>query len=98
MQDEFFITNGINHHHCTSLEEAYLLGQHYATELQGEIAVYVNNVKVDTILPKVKTSEIEGEVPPNLEEMIADGYNPNATDGDGDGYLQDGTKWQRPVK
>jgi hypothetical protein len=97
MADEFFITNGINHHHCSSLEEAYLLGQHYATELQGEISVYVNNIKVDTISPKPRSSEIEGELPPNLEEMIADGYNPNATDGDGDGYLQDGTKWQRPV-
>jgi hypothetical protein len=64
MQDEFFITNGINHHHCSSLEEAYLLGQHYATELQGEIAVYVNNVKVDTIAPQARSSEVEGETPP----------------------------------
>lgn len=64
MQDEFFITNGINHHHCSSLEEAYLLGRHYATELQGEIAVYVNNVKVDTIAPQPRSSEIEGETPP----------------------------------
>ena len=64
MQDEFYITNGINHHHCTSLEEAYLLGQHYATELQGEIAIYVNNVKVDTIAPHARSSEIEGATPP----------------------------------
>jgi hypothetical protein len=97
MSDHIHITNGINHHDCSSIEEAYVLGQHYATELQGEIAIYVNDVKVDTIAPKSRTSEIQGEIPPNLEEMIADGYNPNATDGDGDGYLQDGTKWQRPV-
>lgn len=97
MSDYIHITNGINHHDCSSIEEAYVLGQHYATELQGEIAIYVNDVKVDTIAPKSRTSEIQGEIPPNLEEMIADGYNPNATDGDGDGYLQDGTKWQRPV-
>ena len=64
MQDEFFITNGVNHHHCKSLEEAYLLGQHYATELQGEITVYVNNEKVDTIAPQPRSSHLEGETPP----------------------------------
>jgi hypothetical protein len=64
MAHEFFITNGINHHHCSSLEEAYLLGQHYATELQGEISVYVDNVKVDTIAPQPRSSEIVGETPP----------------------------------
>ena len=28
--------------------------------------------------------------------MIADGYNPNARDGDGDGIVQEGTEWERP--
>ena len=32
-----------------------------------------------------------------LEEKIADGYNPDARDGDGDGIVQEGTKWERPV-
>jgi hypothetical protein len=32
-----------------------------------------------------------------LDEMIADGYNPDARDGDGDGFVQDGTQWERPV-
>jgi hypothetical protein len=32
-----------------------------------------------------------------LEEKIADGYNPDAIDGDGDGIVQEGTKWERPV-
>ena len=64
MQDEFFISNGINHHHCNSLEEAYLLGQHYATELQGEITLFVDGVKVDTISPQARSSEVEGETPP----------------------------------
>lgn len=26
------------------------------------------------------------------------GYNPNAKDGDGDGIVQDGTKYERPAK
>jgi hypothetical protein len=34
---------------------------------------------------------------PTLEEMIADGYNPDAKDGDGDGILQEGTDWERPI-
>lgn len=32
-----------------------------------------------------------------LDQMIADGYNPNARDGDGDGLVQDGTQWERPI-
>jgi hypothetical protein len=28
---------------------------------------------------------------------MSEEYNPNATDGDGDGFVQDGTKWERPV-
>lgn len=33
----------------------------------------------------------------NLVEYI-DEYNPDAEDGDGDGFVQDGTKWERPVE
>jgi hypothetical protein len=29
--------------------------------------------------------------------MIADGYNPDARDGDGDGMVQDATQWERPM-
>lgn len=28
---------------------------------------------------------------------VPQGYNPDATDGDGDGLVQDGTQWERPV-
>jgi hypothetical protein len=97
MEETFEISNGINHAFCSSLAEAYLLGQHYATELQGEVTILVNGAKVDTVAPQPRSSELFGEIPPILEKMIADGYNPNAKDGDGDGLLQDGTKWERPV-
>ena len=30
--------------------------------------------------------------------VIAEGFDPEATDGDGDGFLQDGTPHQRPVE
>ena len=32
-----------------------------------------------------------------LDEKIADGYKPDARDGDGDGFVQDTTDWERPI-
>jgi hypothetical protein len=32
-----------------------------------------------------------------LDQMIDDGYKPNARDGDGDGIVQEGTQWERPI-
>ena len=32
------------------------------------------------------------------EDRIQKGFNPNAKDGDGDGLVQDGTKWERKEK
>jgi uncharacterized membrane-anchored protein len=31
------------------------------------------------------------------DDMISKGYKPNARDGDNDGIIQDGTKWERKV-
>jgi hypothetical protein len=33
-----------------------------------------------------------------LQKKIADGFNPNAKDGDKDGLVQEGTKWERKSK
>jgi hypothetical protein len=33
-----------------------------------------------------------------LQKKIANGFNPNAKDGDKDGLIQEGTKWERKVK
>ena len=33
-----------------------------------------------------------------LYKKIADGFKPNAKDGDGDGIVQEGTKWERKAK
>jgi hypothetical protein len=33
-----------------------------------------------------------------LQKRIADGFKPNAKDGDKDGIVQDGTKWERKVE
>lgn len=33
-----------------------------------------------------------------LQKKIANGFNPNAKDGDKDGLVQEGTKWERKSK
>jgi hypothetical protein len=33
-----------------------------------------------------------------LQKKIADGFKPDAKDGDKDGLVQEGTKWERKVK
>jgi hypothetical protein len=33
-----------------------------------------------------------------LQKKIADGFKPNAKDGDKDGLIQEGTKWERKAK
>ena len=33
-----------------------------------------------------------------LNKKIAEGFNPNAKDGDKDGLVQEGTKWERKAK
>jgi hypothetical protein len=50
---------------------------------------------LEPVIPVV--TEEPAPTEPTLEEMIADGYNPDARDGDGDGFVQDGTQWERPV-
>ena len=49
--------------------------------------------------PVVEPIVVEEPAPTEatLEEMVADGYNPNARDGDGDGFVQDATDWERPI-
>ena len=47
----------------------------------------------------IELHKVEEPAPtePPLEEMIVDGYNPDARDGDGDGMVQDTTDWERPI-
>jgi hypothetical protein len=80
------------------------------SRLANEIATQYNPPIVPLPLPWVKVEEpvlevIEepvaveepASIEPTLEEMVADGYNPDARDGDGDGLVQDTTKWERPI-
>jgi hypothetical protein len=45
-------------------------------------------------------AQIEEPVVKETPEITVDGveFKPDATDGDGDGFVQDGTPFQRPVK
>jgi hypothetical protein len=67
------------------------------TYLADEIASKYNPPITPLPLPWVKTEESVVVEEPTLEEMIADGYKPDARDGDGDGLVQDTTDWERPI-
>jgi hypothetical protein len=73
------------------------------SRLSNEIASQYNPPITPLPLPWVKVEEpvvVEEETTTTeqtLEEKIADGYNPDARDGDEDGIVQEGTKWERPV-
>jgi hypothetical protein len=78
------------------------------TVLANEIASKYNPPITPLPLPWIRVEEpVVTEEPepepeptptePTLEEKIADGYNPDARDGDGDGFVQDSTEWERPL-
>jgi hypothetical protein len=79
------------------------------SRLSNEIASQYNPPITPLPLPWIKVEEpvvvVEEETTTEetttteqtLEEKIADGYNPDARDGDEDGIVQEGTKWERPV-
>ena len=71
--------------------------------LSNEIASQYNPPITSLPLPWIRVEEpvvVEEETTTTeqtLEEKIADGYNPDARDGDEDGIVQEGTKWERPL-
>jgi hypothetical protein len=62
-----------------------------AIEDSSKPAIKVEEKKTEPIVEPV----VEAPVEAVKEE---DGFDPEATDGDGDGFLQDGTIHQRPVE
>jgi hypothetical protein len=55
----------------------------------------VEIVEEPVVEPVKEEPIVEAPVEPVVE---AEGFDPNAKDGDGDGFLQDGTPHQRPVE
>lgn len=55
----------------------------------------VEIVEEPVVEPVKEEPIVEAPVEPVIE---AEGFDPEATDGDGDGFVQDGTPHQRPVE
>ena len=55
----------------------------------------VEIVEEPVVEPVKEEPIVEAPVEPVVE---AEGFDPDATDGDGDGFVQDGTPHQRPVE
>jgi len=55
----------------------------------------VEIVEEPVVEPVKEEPIVEAPVEPVIE---AEGFDPEATDGDGDGFVQDGTPYQRPVE
>ena len=67
----------------------WLLASGMIEELNGK-----SNKKIkEEIKEVVAKPVVEAKI--KAEEVA---FDPNAKDGDGDGFVQDGTKWQRPVE
>ena len=67
------------------------------TKLANEIVSQYNPPITSLPFPWIKVEEPVVIEEPTLEEMIADGYNIDARDGDSDVSVQYGTEWERPV-
>lgn len=67
-----------------------------ATKVEEPVVV-VEPVKEEQVAeePIVEESPVETPV---IEASEPEGFDPDATDGDGDGFVQDGTPFQRPVE
>ena len=62
-----------------------------AIEDSSKPAKIVEETKTETIVEPVVEAPVEA-----VKEEVA--FDPDATDGDGDGFLQDGTIHQRPIE
>ena len=60
--------------------------------LEGLIEAGLLNHVGGDLAPKKKAT------PKKKSSSKADGYNPDARDGDGDGLVQDGTEWERAAE
>ncbi len=56
------------------------------------------NKKATVVEEPVAVVEPVKEEPVVETPVVEEGFDPDATDGDGDGFLQDGTPFQRPVE
>ena len=67
----------------------WLLSSGMIEELNGKSSKKIKEEIKEVVAEPVVEAKIKAE-------EVA--FDPNAKDGDGDGFVQDGTKWQRPVE
>ena len=66
--------------------------------LDSEIIEDTDKPAKKTEKPVVEETKVEPVAEVVEEPVVAEGFDADATDGDGDGFLQDGTPHQRPVE
>ena len=78
-----------------AIEDAYKPKSEPKVEIVEEPIVEAPVVEEPVVEPVKEEPIVEAPVEPVVE---AEGFDPDAKDGDGDGFLQDGTPHQRPVE
>jgi len=63
-----------------------------------KVTSIINTLASRGILAINETVVAEAKTPRSKKKDEADGFRADATDGDGDGMVQDGTKWERPAE
>jgi len=66
--------------------------------LDSEIIEDTDKPTKKNVKPVVEEPKAEPVAEVVEKPVVADGFDADATDGDGDGFLQDGTPHQRPVE
>jgi hypothetical protein len=86
-----------------------LQGIDYPPNKRAEVGAVVEDIPAQSVKWLLESGIIEDADKPAKKiektiveeikaEPVAEGFDPDATDGDGDGFLQDGTPHQRPVE
>jgi hypothetical protein len=79
----------------------WLLSSGFIEEVDGKGKTITPVVEEAVVEEEIIEPVIETVIEPVIEEspvVVEEGFDPDATDGDGDGFLQDGTVHQRPVE
>lgn len=82
-----------------------LTGIDYPPDKRAESGTIVSDLPeksakwlLDQGLIEIADGKSKSQPNPTKTEPIKDGFDPNAKDTDGDGFVQDGTEFQRPVE
>ena len=82
---------------------AYFIKKVQSIQKQSKTIYYQGNYNWSTNFDDRKIYQYKKDATADLYDfggsvVTNEGYNPNATDGDGDGIVQEGTEFERPVE